>query len=58
MRQELIEYLRLVPGDDAWTIAGVLDRSESEVTEALDRMESDGLVINAHGWYKLDPSQK
>ena len=58
MRQELMEYLRLVPGDDAWTIAGVLDRSESEVTEALDRMENDGLVINAHGWYKLDPSQR
>jgi DNA-binding MarR family transcriptional regulator len=58
MQQELIEYLRLVPGDDALTIAGVLDRSESEVTETLDRMENDGLVINAHGWYKLDPSQR
>jgi len=53
-----MEYLRLVPGDDPWTIAGVLDRSEREVTEALDRMESDGLIINAHGWYKLDPSQR
>jgi predicted transcriptional regulator len=58
MRQELMEYLRLVPGDDPWTIAGVLDRPESEVTETLDRMENDGLVINAHGWYKLDPSQR
>ena len=53
-----MEYLRLVPGDDPWTIAGVLDRSEREVTETLDRMENDGLVINAHGWYKLDPSQR
>ena len=58
MQQELIEYLRLVPGDDALTIAGVLDRPESEVTETLDRMENDGLVINDHGWYKLDPSQR
>jgi len=53
-----MEYLRLVPGDDPWTIAGVLDRPESEVTETLDRMENDGLVISAHGWYKLDPSQR
>lgn len=58
MQQELIEYLRLVPGDDALTIAGVLDRSESEVADTLDRMENDGLVISAHGWYKLDPSQR
>ena len=53
MRQELIEYLRLVPGDDAWTIAGVLDRSESEVADTLARMESDGQVKSQDGWYRL-----
>lgn len=53
MRQELIEYLRLVPCDDAWTIAGVLDRSESEVADTLAQMESDGQVKSQDGWYRL-----